>query len=99
MNQVPPEIKQLEHYLNVNGQEMLKLYQKSGKVKEAEELKEKLAKALKAKNQLEKIARLDFSKPSKKIQEIASQYNIDLQDDSIKEEFRRIQQQNIEDIK
>jgi len=52
-----------------------------------------------AKNQLEKIAKLDFSKPTRKLQELANKFGIDIHDESIKSEFKKIQNQNLEDIR
>jgi hypothetical protein len=66
---------------------MLRLFESQGKVKEAQQLKEKLKKALAAKAQLEKISRLDFSKPKpvfysvlnrQHLQEIALRFGINL---------------------
>lgn len=53
---------------------MIRLYQSAGRIKEAEELKEKLRKATEAKKQLEKISRLDFEKPDEHLKEMAVKF-------------------------
>ncbi len=87
---MPIEIEELGRFIDTKGKDMVKLFELAGKKTEADELKQKLKKAMSAKNQLEKIARLDFNRPTKKLQEIADKYEIDLNDDSIKHEFRKI---------
>lgn len=62
---------QLNSFLNHRGPQIVKLYESTGKFKEAEDLKEKLKTALEAKEQLEKIATLDFDKPSQHLKEMA----------------------------
>lgn len=42
---------------------------------------------------------LDFKKPTAKLREMARKNNIDLTEPSVIEEFRRIQNQNLEDIR
>jgi len=42
---------------------------------------------------------LDFSKPTAKLRDMARKNNIDLGDPTVIEEFRRIQLQNLEDIR
>ena len=64
---MPNEIYQIEKFIDTKGKQMITLFEMSGKFKEAEELKDKLKKAMAAKNQLEKIAKLDFNKPTKKL--------------------------------
>ena len=48
--QVPKEIKDLEHFIEGKGKEMVRLYELAKKHSEAIELKEKLAKAMVARN-------------------------------------------------
>ena len=60
--------------LEIRGNEMIRLYQSAGRIKEAEELKEKLRKATEAKKQLEKISRLDFEKPDEHLKEMAVKF-------------------------
>lgn len=97
--EVPMEIIELGKYIENKGYDMVKLFEITGKVKEAQDLKDKLKKAMAAKNQLEKIAKLDFNRPTAKLQELAMSHQIDLNDESIKQEFRKIQNQNLQDIR
>ena len=60
---IPEEVHELGHYIEFRGVQMLKVFESQGRLKEAEQLQEKLRKALAAKSQLEKISRLDFSRP------------------------------------
>ena len=71
----------------MKGQEIVKLFEIAGKTEEAEQLKYQLKKVMAAKVQLEKIARLDFNKPTKKLIEIAEQNGVNIYDDDIKNEF------------
>lgn len=52
-----------------------------------------------AKIQLEKIARLDFNKPTKKLIEIAELNGVNIYDEDIKSEFQKIQKKNLSDIR
>ncbi|KAM3135731.1 hypothetical protein pb186bvf_012128 [Paramecium bursaria] len=106
---IPIEVNELGKFIETRGQEILKIYEQSGRRKEAEELQDKLKKALAAKKQLEKISQLDFNRPKKvlvltqtlqkKLQIIAQNFGIDLHDPQVQNEFKKIQQQNIEDIR
>jgi hypothetical protein len=42
---------------------------------------------------------LDFSRPTQKLRDMAIKNNIDLRDTTVIEEFKRIQEQNLEDIR
>lgn len=64
---VPVEVSELGKFIETRGLEMVKIYEQTGRRKEADELKEKLKKALTAKKQLEKISQLDFNRPKKVI--------------------------------
>eukprot|EP01016_Furgasonia_blochmanni_P044180 TRINITY_DN610_c0_g1_i1.p1 TRINITY_DN610_c0_g1~~TRINITY_DN610_c0_g1_i1.p1 ORF type:complete len:449 (+),score=109.87 TRINITY_DN610_c0_g1_i1:2-1348(+) len=96
---IPSEIEELGRFLETKGSEIVKLYESTGRYQEALELKEKLRKAMQAKKQLEKIAVLDFDRPTAHLREIATKFGINLHDPSIKNELLKIQNQNIQDIR
>ncbi len=73
-------------------EESYKLFKKTGRNKEAKAVKQKFEEALFAKEHLFNVMNLDFSKPTMKLIEMARKNNIDLNDSSVIEEFRRIQQ-------
>lgn len=50
------EVSELGKFIETRGMEMVRIYEENGQLQEAEELKEKLRKALAAKKQLEKIS-------------------------------------------
>lgn len=78
---------------------MLNYYEERGYFDQAKELKEKLKKAMAAKNQLEKIAALDFDKPKPELKKLADYYGINMNDPSIKTELFKMKDQNIMDIR
>lgn len=80
-------------------EESYKLFRKTGRCKESKMVKRKLEEALFAKEHLYNVMNLDFSKPTAKLREMARKNNIDLSDPTVIEEFRRIQLQNLEDIR
>jgi len=92
---LPPEIEELGRFLETRGNEILRLYETTGRTQQSTELKERLRKAMAAKKQLEKIALLDFNKPSEHLKEVAQQFGLDLHDPSIKTELKKIQAQNL----
>ncbi|CAD8209964.1 unnamed protein product [Paramecium octaurelia] len=96
---IPIEVSELGRFIETRGMEMVKIYQQNGQLKEAEDLREKLKKAIAAKKQLEKISQLDFNRPKKKLYEFAQKYGINLLDPQVQNEFKRIQEQNLEDIR
>ncbi|CAD8183711.1 unnamed protein product [Paramecium pentaurelia] len=96
---IPMEVQELGRFIESRGMDMVKTYLQNGQMKEAQDLKEKLQKALIAKKQLEKISQLDFNRPKKKLYQYAQQFGIDLLDPQVQNEFKRIQEQNLEDIR
>lgn len=80
-------------------EESYKLFRKTGRSKESKLVKQKLEEALFAKEHLFHVMNLDFNKPTAKLREMARKNNIDLTDPMVIEEFRRIQLQNLEDIR
>lgn len=71
-------------------EESYKLFKKTGRVKEAKLIKQKLEEAKFAKEHLIHVMNLDFSKPTAKMREIAAKNNIDLKDPLVIAEFRKI---------
>ncbi|CDW73168.1 peptidyl-prolyl cis-trans isomerase d [Stylonychia lemnae] len=80
-------------------EESYKLFRKTGRMKEAKMIKSKLLEAKFAKEHLMHVMNLDFNRPTQKMLDIAAKNNIDLKDPQVLAEFKKIQQQNLEDIK
>lgn len=80
-------------------EESYRLFRKTGRGKEAKIVRQKLEEAIFAKEHLFHVMNLDFSRPTAKLREMARKNNIDLRDPGVIEEFKRIQQQNLEDIR
>ncbi|CAD8126566.1 unnamed protein product [Paramecium sonneborni] len=96
---IPIEVQELGRFIETRGMDMVKTYQHNGQLREAEDLRDKLQKALIAKKQLEKISQLDFNRPKKKLYQFAQNFGIDLLDPQVQNEFKKIQEQNLEDIR
>lgn len=79
-------------------EESYKLFKKTGRIKEAKLIKQKLEEAKFAKEHLIHVMNLDFTKPTAKMRDIAAKNNIDLNDPLVIAEFKKIQQQNLDDI-
>lgn len=71
-------------------EESYKLFKKTGRIKEAKMIKQKLLEAKFAKEHLKHVMNLDFSRPTQKMKDIALKNNIDLRDPQVIEEFRKI---------
>jgi hypothetical protein len=80
-------------------EESYRLFKKTGRGKEAKVVKQKLEEAVFAKEHLYHVMNLDFGRPTAKLIEMARKNHIDLRDSQVIEEFRRIQQQNLDDIR
>jgi hypothetical protein len=80
-------------------EESYRLFKKTGRGKEAKVVRQKLEEAIFAKEHLYHVMNLDFSRPTEKLKEMARKNNIDLGDAQVIEEFRRISQQNLDDIR
>jgi tetratricopeptide (TPR) repeat protein len=93
-----PEMEDLQEMIE-KAEESYRLFKKTGRGKDAKAIKQKLEEALFAKEHLFHVMNLDFSRPTSKLIEMARKNNIDLRDSQVIEEFRRIQQQNLEDIR
>jgi hypothetical protein len=59
------------------------LFKKTGKIKEAEEVKIKIEEAKFAKEHFSLIMNLDFERPTKKMVEMAREHNINLKDPAV----------------
>jgi hypothetical protein len=92
-----PELDDLQVMID-KAEESYRLFKKTGRGKEAKMVKEKLEEALFAKEHLFHVMNLDFSRPTQKLRDMAIKNNIDLRDTTVIEEFKRIQEQNLEDI-
>lgn len=93
-----PEMDDLQAMID-KAEESYRLFRRTGRGKEAKMVRQKLEEAIFAKEHLFHVMNLDFSKPTGKLIEMARKNNIDLNDSQVVEEFRRIQQQNLEDIR
>jgi hypothetical protein len=93
-----PEMDDLQAMID-RAEESYRLFKKTGRGKEAKVVKQKLEEALFAKEHLYHVMNLDFSRPTQKLIDMARKNHIDLTDQSVIDEFRRIQQQNLEDIR
>ena len=71
---------------------------KVGAKEEADDMKAKIKEMKFAKEHLIRVMNLDFSRPTQKMKDMAENANIDLKDPKIIEEFKIIQQQNLNDI-
>jgi hypothetical protein len=80
-------------------EESYRLFKKTGRGKEAKVVKQKLEEAVFAKEHLYHVMNLDFTRPTPKLIEMARKNHIDLGDPQVIEEFRRIQQQNLDEIR
>lgn len=93
-----PEMDDLQQMIE-KAEESYRLFKKTGRGKEAKVVKQKLEEALFAKEHLYHVMNLDFSRPTANLVEMARKNNINLRDPQVIEEFRRIQLQNLEDIR
>ena len=69
-------------------EESYRLFKKTGRIKEAKIIKKRLLEALFAKEHLINVMNLDFTKPTRKMLDMASKNNIDLHDPQVIEEFK-----------
>ena len=79
--------------------ENYRLFKKAGKLREAKVLKAKIQETKYAKEHLIKIMNLDFSRPTQKMKDLAVKSGINLTDPLVINEFKKIQQKNLEDIR
>ena len=93
-----PEIDDLENIVQ-DTVESYRIFKKGGKFKEADLMKAKIKETKYAKQHLLLVMALDFTKPTPKMREIAKTSNIDLNDPRVIEEFKKMQEQNLRDIR
>eukprot|EP00352_Strombidinopsis_acuminata_P001973 CAMPEP_0176404430 /NCGR_PEP_ID=MMETSP0126-20121128/50861_1 /TAXON_ID=141414 ORGANISM="Strombidinopsis acuminatum, Strain SPMC142" /NCGR_SAMPLE_ID=MMETSP0126 /ASSEMBLY_ACC=CAM_ASM_000229 /LENGTH=98 /DNA_ID=CAMNT_0017783221 /DNA_START=1055 /DNA_END=1351 /DNA_ORIENTATION=+ len=79
--------------------ESYKLYKKVGQIKESKDIKKKIVEMQYAKEHLLMVMNFDFDRPSARMKEMANKNKINLKDESVIEEFKLIQKQNLEDIR
>mmetsp|Transcript_30404 Transcript_30404/g.34563 ORF Transcript_30404/g.34563 Transcript_30404/m.34563 type:complete len:555 (+) Transcript_30404:7-1671(+) len=96
--ELPEEIKQVGKLIE-QLRETAESYQKSGRKKEATALFQKIEEAEKSRLQLERVALMDFNSPTPYMRAMAKLFNLDLNDDSFKQELLRMQQSNLEDVR
>lgn len=75
-----------------------RIYKKTGKLRDAMLMKEKIKETKYAKEHLRLVMNLDFTKPTAKMLDFADQNKINLRDPRIIEEFKKIQTQSLTDI-
>mmetsp|Transcript_40280 Transcript_40280/g.29696 ORF Transcript_40280/g.29696 Transcript_40280/m.29696 type:complete len:171 (+) Transcript_40280:804-1316(+) len=93
-----PEMDDIQEMID-KAEESYKLFKKTGRSQEAKEIKERLEEAKFAKEHFSMVMNLDFSRPTAKMQKMASEHGIDLNDPLVLEEFKKIQMQNLEDVR
>lgn len=71
-------------------EESYRLFKRTGRMKEAKVIKQKLVEAKYAKEHLILVMNMDFSKPTARMQEMARVNKIDLKDPMVLKEFKKI---------
>jgi len=84
-----PEVDDIQEIID-KAEESYKLFKKTGRRMEAKEIKKKLEEARFAKEHFIMVMNMDFSRPTKKMIEMAKQHNIDLKDKLVIAEFKKI---------
>jgi len=79
--------------------ENFRFLKKMGQAKEAQEIKLKIADIKFAKQHLVMVMSMDFARPTPHMKKQAIESNIDLKDERVIDEFKAIQQSNLEDIR
>jgi len=74
-----PEVDDIQDMID-KAEESYKLFKKTGRIKEAKLIKEKLEEARYAKEHFSMVMNLDFEKPTGKMIEMAQQHGINLKD-------------------
>lgn len=92
-----PELQDVQEMIE-KAEDNYKLFKKTGRIKEAKMIREKLEEALYAKEHLLHVMNLDFSRPTEKMKKIAKEHYINLRDPTVISEFKKIQAQNLEDL-
>ena len=92
-----PQLKDVQEIVDKTVESYV-FFIKAGKMKEAAMIRDKIKETKYAKEHLKLVMNLDFSRPTPKMVEMAGKNNIDLKDPIVIREFRKIQDQNLEDI-
>ena len=92
------EIDDIQEMID-KAEESYRLFKKTGRVKEAKEMKIKVEEARFAKEHFKMVMNMDFSKPTSKMRKMAEEHGIDLTDPKVIEEFKKIQLQNLDDVR
>ena len=74
-----PEMEDVQEMID-KAEESYRLLKKTGRVKEAKQIKRRLEEALFAKEHLLHVMNMDFSRPTQKMIDLAQKNNIDLKD-------------------
>jgi len=93
-----PEIEEINNYIK-KGDEMINMYMKTGRLREANVMRERLVEVKKSKDHLEMVMNLDFSKPTPKMREMAEKLGVDLKDPSLISEFKKLQENNLQELR
>ena len=93
-----PECDDVDAIIN-NTIETYRILKKAGKFKEAEMMRQKIKETKYAKEHLKLVMNLDFKKPTAKMIKLAEDNNIDIESPAVLNEFRKLQQQNLTDIR
>lgn len=91
------ELEDIQHIVN-ESIETYRLLKKGGKFKEADMCKAKIKESMYAQNHLKLVMNMDFDRPSQQTIEMARENGINLKNEKVKDEFRKIQMQNLKDI-
>lgn len=81
------------------GEEAIALYLKAGKIAEAKEIKKSLQHARYEIEMLDCVMNLDFERPRPKAQEMALEMGIDLTDEVVIREFKKIQSNRMKEVR
>lgn len=96
--QIFPEIEEIKVQIT-KGDEAVALFLRAGKMKEAKELKNSLEQARYEIEMLDSVMNLDFTKPRAKAKEMADEMGIDLTDPVVVQEFQKMQQNRLIELK
>ena len=92
-----PELEDIQQILNETV-ETYRLLKKGGQFKEADMCKAKIRESMYAQNHLKLVMSMDFDRPTPSTIQMAKENGINLKNEKVKDEFRKIQRQNLEDI-
>ena len=93
-----PEIREIDKMIE-QCQDQYFLMKKTGRSEQAKHMMLNIIEAKYSKHHLEQVMNLDFTRPTKKLKEQAEEKQIDIGRAEVIEEFKKIQEQNLEDIR